>query len=234
MARPKLLGNIFYVYALIGADGFPFYIGKGCRKRWLDHEKPCALADESHRSHVIRQTMAALGHLPKLKLAENLSEHQAHRLERMMIAALGRRPGGLLTNKTDGGEGVVDTAGEIGRKISARKMGHLTTASAREKMRAAKLGKKQKPEHVARRAASNRGKILSADHIARLVSSKIGVPRSPETKAKISAKKKGIPRDPALVARSADGHRGQARSDETKAKMAAARVAWWARRRAGA
>jgi hypothetical protein len=127
-----------YVYALFRADGSPFYIGLGKGRRWLRHERGTGI--NRRKNATVRQTLSALGDLPKVKLAEHLTIEQARAYERAFIAAIGRAPHGPLTNLTDGGEGV---------------LGRFVSPEERERIAAKLRGRRQSPETVARRAASN-------------------------------------------------------------------------------
>ncbi len=67
---------------------------------------------------------------------------------------------------------------EAKAKISAANTGKRRSAETKQKMRDAKLGKPQKPEHVAARAASNTGRKRSAQACANISASVKGVPKS--------------------------------------------------------
>lgn len=87
-----------------------------------------------------------------------------------------RAQGCDLTNSTDGGEGCP---------------GHKVSPEARQKIRAARLGKPLTPEHRAKVAAGNRGKKMSPEAIARGVEKRRGFKHTAEAKAKIAASRKG-------------------------------------------
>src|SRR6266852_2256518 len=59
----------------------------------------------SKKAEFIKETLAAIGEIPKVKLQENLSEQEAFDIERAFIKAIGRFPKGTLTNLTDNGSG---------------------------------------------------------------------------------------------------------------------------------
>lgn len=115
----------YYVYAYLRqSDGTPYYIGKGKKYRAWD--------SVDHRKHGIST--------PKNKslivlLEANLTQIGAAALERRMISWYGRidKNSGILRNKTDGGDGGT---------------GIVYSEVQREKMRKAKLGKKQKANHI--------------------------------------------------------------------------------------
>jgi len=231
VAEPTVSTNVFYVYILFDWRGLPFYVGKGKGRRWLNHECPCNLRTNAHRNNIIRKTLLLRGSVPKIKIAEHLLEATAHEIEKLFISALGRKPIGLLANKTDGGEGTTDKTGAIGRKISAKKKGHVVSQETRALLRSRNLGKRASTETRRAQSMAATGRIRSAEHNKKLGDAKRGIPRSEETKAKISAVKKGKKLTPEMIARSAAGHRGLKRSIETKEKMAAARHKWWAAHR---
>ena len=84
----------FYTYAYMREDGTPYYIGKGRGYRaWNCHAR-CAAQRPSDPSRIIL-------------LKKNLSEEDAFKHEKYMIAILGRKDlgTGILRNQSDGGEG---------------------------------------------------------------------------------------------------------------------------------
>jgi hypothetical protein len=80
----------YYTYAWLRSDGSPYYIGKGSGIRAFDRRrKYCPSRDRI------------------LILKRNLSEPEAFKHEKYMIAVFGRKDlgEGILYNKTDGGDG---------------------------------------------------------------------------------------------------------------------------------
>jgi hypothetical protein len=120
----------FYVYAYIRkSDNTPYYIGKGNGARaWGKHHFKIPL----NNSQIII-------------LEAGLTEIGAFALERRMIQWYGRKDNytGILSNKTDGGEGSVGLkmSDEAKRKISLSKIGRKASKETKRKMAEAKLGK---------------------------------------------------------------------------------------------
>lgn len=82
----------FYVYLYLREDATPYYVGKGKNLRaWAKHN--VNLPRDEDRIVFI---------------ARNLSESEAHLLEKRLIASYGRKNNntGILRNLTDGGEGI--------------------------------------------------------------------------------------------------------------------------------
>lgn len=97
--------NIFYVYVLFDQFGIPRYVGKGKGRRINDHGKKREAVGPL-RGAFIRQTMSALGEIPRVKVRDHLTEDEALSTERAFIAAIGRYPDGPLVNRTSGGNGL--------------------------------------------------------------------------------------------------------------------------------
>lgn len=103
------MSSEFYVYVLIDPrDDQPFYVGKGKGNRLYHHLKESQLKKKSHKNNKIIQIHASGYGVTIKKVKENLTEKEAIDLERQLIAKYGRRDNqtGILTNNTDGGEGV--------------------------------------------------------------------------------------------------------------------------------
>jgi hypothetical protein len=86
--------NRFYTYAYLRIDRTPYYIGKGQTGRiYQKNGKPCAVPKNKSRIIFLKQ---------------NLTEEEAFKHEKYMIAVFGRKDlgTGILHNRTDGGEGV--------------------------------------------------------------------------------------------------------------------------------
>ena len=83
----------FYTYAYLRVDRTPYYIGKGKGRRLYEkHQKGISVPKDKSRIIYLKQ---------------NLTEEEAFKQEKYMIAVFGRKDlgTGILHNKTDGGEG---------------------------------------------------------------------------------------------------------------------------------
>lgn len=104
---------------------------------------------------------------------------QALEHEMALISQFGRREfGGLLVNKTDGGDG------PVGAKHSPEH---------RAKIGAAHRGRVQSPEWIERRTAANRGRIISDASKAKMSASHVGVKLAPQHAANAAAATRMIP-----------------------------------------
>jgi hypothetical protein len=96
----------FYVYILYRRDGVtPFYVGKGSRDRWAAHLQKDGF--NPHKINIIKEMRRDGVAVPKEKVAWGLTEEDAFSFEKYLIQFFGREAnGGLLTNLTDGGDGI--------------------------------------------------------------------------------------------------------------------------------
>ena len=113
-----------YVYALIDPrNALPFYIGKGkgTRAQWHLHENSHKYCPNKFKQAVIAKIRQE-GLQPSIEiLVSDVSDEEASQEEIRLIARWGRRDKniGILTNLTDGGEGVAGrTLGQIWRETS--------------------------------------------------------------------------------------------------------------------
>ncbi len=89
----------YYVYALKDprtSPAMPFYIGKGTGTRSYDH---LVRPDDSAKGQRIKEIVAAGVQVLVTRMVDQLTEHQALKLEAELISAFGTlETGGLLTN----------------------------------------------------------------------------------------------------------------------------------------
>lgn len=160
---------IHYVYCHFRNDtNEVFYVGKG---------QGCRRNKTYGRSKFWKNIVNKAGGFTSEIIAGNLTEEEALSFEKLMIAKL-KDSGASLCNLTDGGDGASgykhteETIEKIRERLKGRpahNKGRKVSPEAREKMRQAKLGVKQSPEHVAASAKA-----------------RVGRPCSEETKRKIS------------------------------------------------
>lgn len=148
------------------ADRTPFYVGKGGN-------------DNGKRSRKISTRSAEFmavydqGGCTVEIVDEFILESEAHAHEMELIEKYGRREfGGMLVNKTDGGEGT---------------SGHIHSAETKARLSAAHRGKIVSPETRAKLSAFNRGRPRDPAAVAKTAAANRGQKRSPATRAKMSA-----------------------------------------------
>ena len=103
--------NRFYTYAYLREDRTPYYIGKGSGKRIYSTNRS-GLKPPKDKSRIIL-------------LKENLTEEEAFKHEKYMIAVFGRKDlgAGILHNRTDGGDGCSGRIVSEEQKINQRDIG---------------------------------------------------------------------------------------------------------------
>jgi hypothetical protein len=192
---------MYYVYAYLRPDGTPYYIGKGKDNRVYANHRVKVPADES-----------------KIKIiAHKLSEYESFLLETRLIKQYGRKDlgTGILRNLTDGGEGASGWVMPqyVKEKISSIKQGQTPwnlgkehSQSAKEKM--ANAWKKRAP------VSDETKRKLSEAHKN----------KSPEVLAKYKAAARNRPpMSEATKAKIGKANSGRKLSEETKAKISAAK-----------
>jgi len=105
--------NEFYTYAYLREDGTPYYIGKGYGYRIYHNRRK--IKPPKDKSRIVF-------------LKKNLTEEEAFKHEKYMIAIFGRKDNGtgILRNLTDGGEGCsgILVSEETRKKMSKAKIGN--------------------------------------------------------------------------------------------------------------
>ena len=173
--------NRFYTYAYLREDRTPYYIGKGKNNRvYVEHQKGIRLPKDKSRIIFLKQ---------------NLTEQEAFKHEKYMIAVFGRKDlgTGILYNKTNGGEGSSNPSPEtIEKRVSKLK------------------GRKHSEETKKKISNSNKGKSNCWLQ---------GVSRSEETKVKISRANKGLIRSEKSKQNISDALKGKPKSKDTCKKF---------------
>ena len=203
----------WYVYVLIDpVNKCPFYVGKGRGRRCFWHLR--VGFDPNWRKRVVIASIRASGKEPIVRYAfTGLTEAEAFAAEIKLIARYGRRPSGLLTNMSDGGEG------QSGFKPSLQTRDKIAAA-----MRGSKnhfFGKHHRPEALVKIGAVNRGKRLGRQWRKRLSIALAGRAKSLEHRMKIALALKGRTRSRLHAQHLAEANRGKVLSAQTRAKLSA-------------
>jgi hypothetical protein len=190
--------------------------------------------DKSRRANIIRKAIREGFEIPKVFLRTDLTETDAFYFERLFIRVIGRGKNGPLVNLTDGGEGITGLfwTDEHRANISRANKGRVSpwkgkTASpeSRVKMSAAHKGKPsswkgRSPSPETRekmrlaklgRPSPNKGKVLSPEWCAAMSQARLGKPH-PQP-----------PRSEEHKAKLAAARRGKKHSEEAKARIGVAR-----------
>lgn len=241
-----MAGTDFYTYVHRRLDtNVVFYVGKG--KGYRAHDK-------SNRNKYWRHIATKCGFSVEI-VSRFVCETEAFEHERQLIAEY-RALGIGLANMTEGGEGQSgrSLSPEHRAKLSAALKGRRPSdATIQASIRAAKErgGPAFTPEQLAKAHAATRGvpswnagKQLSAEHRARIGAAHKGRPfqgtpgkLTAEARARAADLRRGKPLSEVTRARISEALKGKAKapfSDETRARMSAAKLKYWAEKRAAA
>jgi len=172
--------NDFYTYAYLREDRTPYYIGKGKDNRAYKKGKKESIILPNDKSRIIF-------------LKQNLTEQEAFKHEKYMIAVFGRKDlgTGILRNKTDGGEG---TSGAIRSEETKIKMGESKKGENNPF-----YGKKHTPENIRKISEASKGenhpqygKTISEEHKLKLSKVHKGKIVSEETRKKLGEKSRNV------------------------------------------
>ena len=126
----------YYTYAYLREDRTPYYIGKGKEDRIYSKQKNIKPPKDKSRIIFLKQ---------------NLTEEEAFKHEKYMIAVFGRKDlgTGILHNRTDGGEGSSGCipSEETKRKLSEANKGHTVSEETKKKISEASKGRTHSEEH---------------------------------------------------------------------------------------
>jgi hypothetical protein len=225
----------FYVYALrVDGEENPFYIGKGQGNRAIHHFTPSSLKKNSHKNNKIKKARLQ-GKEVKIEYFETgLTNEQACEKEREYIAKYGRwdtEEGGVLANRTDGGEGT------LGIKPTEETRRKMSEAQKKRPQRPWK-GKSLSEEHKRKIGEGVRGNVVSEETKSKISAANTGMKRSEETKEKMrqaaknrGPRKKTGPRSEEVKQKlrqsALERHRLNGVSQETKNKLRAAAMKQW-------
>jgi hypothetical protein len=130
----------FYTYAYLREDRTPYYIGKGQTHRAF-YKRSNEIKPPKDKSRIIF-------------LKQNLTEEEAFKHEKYMIAVFGRKDlgTGILRNRTDGGEGVSNWSEESKNKLRNSRRGIIFSETHRERIGLAVRGRKLTEEQKIQRS----------------------------------------------------------------------------------
>jgi hypothetical protein len=140
-----------------------FYVGKGTCKR---------IRSKANRNNYWHNIVNKSKGFDSKILAGNLTEEEALNFEVLIISKM-KQAGFNLCNLTNGGDGVSGYKRTVESRLAQSKRqkgkpsknkGIPLTEEHKQKLRVAKLGKKQSPEHIAKAVAARKGRKYSEEH----------------------------------------------------------------------
>jgi hypothetical protein len=168
----------YYTYAYLREDKTPYYIGKGKRDRIYSNRKRVKPPKDKSRIIFLKQ---------------NLTEEEAFKHERYMIAVFGRKDlgTGILHNMTDGGEGTSNRGTPEQRSEIVRKAQASRTPEQRSEV--AKKGRKtylstSTPEQ--RSEAAKKAQASRTPEQRSEIARKANASRTPEQRREVAKKAK--------------------------------------------
>jgi len=198
--------EIYCVYVKLGPDGTPAYVGAGTKNRPGYHDRRNVRHRNKRLAAIYKE--AGVKNLPTQIILENLTQSAAARVERQLIARIGRinRGTGPLCNKSEGGE-VMSVAHRA-------KIGAATLVRCKDPEYCAKLSKAIKTnwsDHHARR--------FDAETRTRWIAAIKARMSNPEARAKMSEMSKARWADP--------DYRAKMASPEVRGRQSEAQKAQW-------
>jgi hypothetical protein len=176
----------YYTYAYLREDGSPYYIGKGSSRR----------KSVVHKGRKGTSIIAVPDKDRILILKDNLTEEDAFKHEKYMIAVFGRKDlgTGILRNCTEGGEGSSGhRKSEEWKKTQSeflRNNNPMHNADTVEKMRQSKIGSKQSQKTIDKRTNTIKkmgGVKLTEEQRKKISEGNKGKPKSEAHKASMRA-----------------------------------------------
>jgi len=207
----------YYTYAYLREDGTPYYIGKGKEYRAYKKGKG-EVKPPKDKSRIIF-------------LKQNLTEEEAFKHEKYMIAVFGRKDlgTGILRNKTNGGDGI---SGIINKPHSEETKRKISEALKGEKNH--NYGKPPSQETRRKIGEAQKGKTLSEETKIKMSEARKGEKHpnygktfSEETRKKLSEAKKNMSEE--TRRKISEAQKGRIHSEETKRKLSEMRKGkkWW-------
>jgi hypothetical protein len=167
------MAQFYYTYAYLREDRTPYYIGKGKEDRIYSTDRTYKPPKDKSRIIFLKQ---------------NLTEEEAFKHEKYMIAVFGRKDNGtgILRNLTDGGEGgsnrgTPEQRSEIARKREANKTPEQRSEIAKKRqasMTPGQLSESMKKAH-ARKTPEQRSESVRKAHAT----------KTPEQRSEIARKR---------------------------------------------
>lgn len=195
--------------------GIVRYIGKSddpvlrLKGHLVDHGK-------CHRTNWLQELIRA-GLRPGVVILEEVPVTEWQDAERWWIKHF-REQEYLLTNSTDGGDGIINLSEESRQKKSNSLRGHIVTEETREKIAEKATGRKHSDETLRKL----KGRRHSEESRRKMSESHVGKNLSDETKHKLSLSHQGhiVTKDMRRkISQAQIGRHGYSPSDETKQKI---------------
>lgn len=175
--------NLYYVYMLLDPRKFylPYYVGKGKGFRAMSHLSPTEGGGKNRMKRGVTSRIRRAGFEPKVVFVRtDMNESEAIELEIELIHRFGRRDikTGILTNMTDGGEGLSGYVFTESHKqnLSNSLKGQVRSTETRALISSNRRGSKASAETKEKMSRTRKGKQTGAENPM------FGIPRSEERK----------------------------------------------------